>query len=181
MGSLKTLSSIGAALLACTALASGAAFAADYIPEPPIIEAPEIITPVAKGGWYLRGDITYDYQNIESGHFSVPGGTEVDFASTEADEAFNIGVGIGYQINDYFRVDATAEYVFEADFRGTTVGFCDAAAIAAGELNCASVDTASYTKFKVRTSRHLYTRVESKPEIIARLTEALHEVPCETI
>jgi len=124
--------------------------------DPPVVQAPEIITQPA-GGWYLRGDITYDVNRLDNPTYSVPGapGTEVTFTSAEASDSFDIGLGIGYQINENFRVDLTGEYVFSSDFTGSTAGFCDAAALAAGDLNCASVDTSSFTVFKLLANAYV--------------------------
>ncbi len=42
-----------------------------------------------------------------------------DYKTVEIEDAFDLGIGIGYQVSDYLRVDATADYVFEADFAGS--------------------------------------------------------------
>ncbi len=152
MSSTKKLTSIWAAVLSAGIAMPMAANAADLLVDPPVIEAPEV---KSAGGWYLRGDITYDYYDMDTPNFSVPGGTQVDFASADADEAFDIGFGVGYQFNEYFRADLTGEYVFESDFKGTTIGFCDTAAQAAGELNCSSEDTSSFTAFKVMANAYV--------------------------
>ena len=148
MGSTKKLTSMVPVALLATGLAMpGAAVAADLLMDPPVVEAPEIITK-ASGGWYLRGDITYDIHSTDNPMYSTSG-TEVTFTSADVTESMDIGLGIGYQINENFRVDLTGEYIFSSDFTGSTAGFCDAAALAAGELNCTSTDTSSWTAFKV--------------------------------
>ena len=55
MGSTKKLTSMVAVLAASIAL-PGVANAADLL-EPPVVEVPEVVTQ-AKGGWYIRGDIS---------------------------------------------------------------------------------------------------------------------------
>ena len=152
MSSTKKLTSIWAAVLSAGIAMPMAANAADLLVDPPVIEAPEV---KSAGGWYLRGDITYDTYEMDNPNFSVPGGTQVSFASADTDDAFDIGFGVGYQFNEYFRADLTGEYVFSSDFTGSTTGFCDAAAEAAGELNCASVDTSSFTAFKVMANAYV--------------------------
>ncbi|MGI9353742.1 MAG: outer membrane beta-barrel protein [Rhizobiaceae bacterium] len=114
MGSTKKLTSIVAVLAASIAL-PGAANAADLL-EPPVIEVPEVVTK-SKSGWYIRGDISYDFEDIDDPYAltNVP----TRFRSADIDESFNLGVGIGYQVSEWFRVDATLEYVFGADFHGT--------------------------------------------------------------
>lgn len=115
------------ALLATAIILPASANAADLL-EPAVIEVPEVVTE-AKSGWYLRGDITYDFQEIDDAYAftNVPTG----FRTTDLDDAFDLGIGVGYQITDYFRVDATLEYVFEADFNGTF----DCGACAGGVTN----------------------------------------------
>ncbi len=143
-----------AALFAAAVLVPGMANAADLLIDPPVVQVPEVETQAA-GGWYLRGDITYDMHSMDNPMFSVPGGTEVSFTSADLDDSFDLGLGIGYQINENFRVDLTGEYVFSADFNGSTAGFCDAAALAAGDLNCTSVDTSTYTAFKLLANAYI--------------------------
>ncbi|NKB50887.1 MAG: outer membrane beta-barrel protein [Rhizobiaceae bacterium] len=143
----KLMAMVPAAMLAAAVVHTGTATAADLLIDPPVVEAPEIVT-YASGGWYLRGDITYDFHEIDGAHYSNGWGN-TSFATTEADDSFDLGIGIGYQINENFRVDLTGEYVFEADFNGTTQGYCDYGAFLAGDLNCSSVDSSSFDAFKL--------------------------------
>ena len=149
----KIKSIIPATLLAATIIAPGTAGAADLLMDPPVIEAPEVITKAA-GGWYLRGDITYDFHSTDNPMYSTSG-TEVTFTSASVEDSFDLGLGIGYQVHENFRVDLTGDYVFESGFRGSTAGFCDAAAIAAGELNCVSTDSSSFTAFKLLANAYV--------------------------
>ncbi len=114
MSSTKKSTSMAALLVASFAL-PGAANAADLL-EPPVVEVPEVVTQ-AKSGWYLRGDISYDFEEVNDPYAftAVP----TPFRSSDIDESFNLGIGIGYQVNEWFRVDGTMEYVFGADFHGT--------------------------------------------------------------
>lgn len=147
MGSTTKLTLIlPAALIATAAAGSTSAVAADLLP-PPIIEVPEVITE-PRGGWYLRGDITYDFSSIDQPRYYVngPNGTptELRFQSYDLEDSFDIGVGIGYNINEYLRADLTGEYVFEADFNGSTCG---------GVVVCS--DTSSVSKFKVLANAYV--------------------------
>lgn len=154
MGSSKKLMSIvPVAFLAAGIALPGMAQAADLLIDPPVVEIPEVVTP-QPGGWYLRGDITYDFHSMDTPNYSTSG-TEVWFTSADVEDSFDIGFGLGYQINENFRVDLTGEYVFSADFTGSTSGFCDAAALAAGEINCASTDESSFTAFKVLANAYV--------------------------
>ncbi len=118
------------------------AFAADYV-EPPVVEVPP---PVAYGGWYIRGDLDYHWASFRGADYitygvtccgeAVPGIGSFDTGSLKG--GFSLGAGVGYQINNYFRTDLTADYLFDSDFDGSTVGFC------AGVV-CASSDHSSYS------------------------------------
>lgn len=146
MGSTMKLSSIlPATALVAGFAAAGTAGAADLL-EPPILEVPEVITQT--GGWYLRGDITYDFSEVEQPRYYVngPNGTptELRFKSYDLEDAFNIGAGIGYQINDWSRVDLTGEYVFDAEFDGST---CSTITIC--------TDKSSVSKFKLLANAYV--------------------------
>ncbi|MEP1209694.1 MAG: outer membrane beta-barrel protein [Rhizobiaceae bacterium] len=145
--SKKMMAMVPAALLAAAIVQTGTANAADLLVDPPVYEAPEIVTK-SYGGWYLRGDITYDFHEVEGVHYTNGWGNS-SFYSSEADDSFDLGIGIGYQINEYFRVDLTGEYVFEADFEGSTYGYCDYQAFLDGDLNCSSSDTSSFDMLKL--------------------------------
>ena len=123
MGSTKKLTSmVPVALLVAGIAAPGMANAADLLIDPPIVEVPEVVTHQA-GGWYLRGDITYDFHSTDNPTYSA-GNTELTFNTGDVDDAFDVGLGIGYQINENFRVDLTGEYLFSSDFVGSTSGTC---------------------------------------------------------
>ena len=105
------------ALGAVLAMAFPAA-AADYIPEPPVIEYEEP-APVY-GGWYLRGHIGASNQRLDKL-------TNPDFALlTSAYEFLDegsfdsgglFGVGVGYRVNDYLRLDGIVEYRGKTSFK----------------------------------------------------------------
>ena len=114
MRSQKNLFIVSAAALMASAFSTNAA---DYIPEPPVVELP----PVEHfGGWYLRGDIGYAAINLDGvSYFQGPSQTG-SFGIHEIDETWMIGAGIGYQINQNFRVDWTIDYYATADFTGSS-------------------------------------------------------------
>jgi opacity protein-like surface antigen len=107
------LNLVSAAAIAMV-LATGAK-AADM----PVYYEPE---PIAEeyGGWYLRGDIGASFQfsdDIDSPFFdeiAAAGDTLYLFDSEWAPSWF-IGAGVGYKINDSWRVDVTGEYRFDSD------------------------------------------------------------------
>ncbi len=121
------------------------AFAADYI-EPPVVEAAPIETVAVApevGGWYIRGDIDYHWTNWRGANYILYGapGELGDFDDGDLKGAMSLGAGIGYQVNDYFRVDLTGDYFFESDFEGSTSGYCGTG------LPCVSTDRSSMQAF----------------------------------
>ena len=116
MGSVRKLTKIVPAIALAAGLTTPfTAQAADLLMEPAVIEAPEV---QSTGGWYLRGDITYDLRSTDGGTYYP---ARQMFTDVSADNAFDLGIGIGYQVNDYFRVDATADYLFKSSWTGTSV------------------------------------------------------------
>ena len=87
---------------------------------PPMVSIPPEITPQSYGGWYLRGDIGYAETNVRGvSYFQGPTQTG-EFEEYDIDSTWMIGGGIGYQINDWFRVDGTLNYFSTADFDGSS-------------------------------------------------------------
>jgi opacity protein-like surface antigen len=116
MGYAKSFALAG--LLAATV--STAAFAADLAPPPPPMEPlrPSIID--VGGGWYLRGDVgasLYDGAKFSQPAVSAAGGR---FLNEDFGGGSFVGAGIGYQYNNWLRVDLTGEYRF-----GSNVGAVD--------------------------------------------------------
>ena len=96
------------------AILAPAAQAADLpmlSPPPPVVEF---------SGWYLRGDIGMSNQRVSS-LFNVlynDPGTTVTNVSKSFDSGITFGAGVGYQLNNWFRLDVTGEYRGKTDFRG---------------------------------------------------------------
>lgn len=115
MNSAKRMTKLIPALalvLATGVATTNVAQAADLL-EQPVYAPPEVEVQSSKSGWYLRGDITYDFRESEGMYdntFAEP------YDSVELDDSWDLGIGVGYQVNDYFRADLTAEYVFSSDF-----------------------------------------------------------------
>jgi len=96
---------------------SSMAFAADMpmITPPPMYAPPP---PADFGGWYLRGDIGFSNQSISKrDYYSYP-----NLLSLQQQNSFDtggiFGVGVGYQFNNWFRADVTAQYRGNANFHG---------------------------------------------------------------
>jgi opacity protein-like surface antigen len=69
------------------------------------------------GGWYLRGDIGMTNQKVKELTSPVFDST-VTVLQKGFDSSMLGGLGVGYQFNDWFRIDATGEYRSGATFRG---------------------------------------------------------------
>ncbi|MBB3772361.1 opacity protein-like surface antigen [Angulomicrobium tetraedrale] len=63
-------------------------------------------------GWYLRGDLGYVVNE-------TPDGLRFGFLPAAADtgDAWMLGIGAGVRLNDWLRVDVTADYRTQADLR----------------------------------------------------------------
>ena len=116
MSNFMKFSVFATGLLASTALSN----AADLI-EPPVVEmVPEVRT-VYTGGWYLRGDIGYSHMKVEGVDYYQGTPTLTgSFDKHDLGDSWMLGGGIGYQVNDYFRVDLTVDHHFHADFNGVS-------------------------------------------------------------
>jgi opacity protein-like surface antigen len=138
-------------LLAATAMALPAAtqaLAADY-DSPMIIDQPVEEVPVEVGtGWYLRGDIGYNFSLEAEGDFTYRTFDPLTgiysgnvFETTDVDTGVTWGAGFGYRFTDWIRADATVD-VFTIDFEGTTSSPspCSGDPFLAG-TSCRSVDS----------------------------------------
>ncbi len=100
------------ASLALVSLAGiSAASAADYSPPPPVIVQPP--PQECCDSWYLRGDVgvgmngTFDLEYLPN---AANVGNGFAFEHADYSDSFIVGAGIGYNINNWLRVDATGEY-----------------------------------------------------------------------
>lgn len=125
------------------AISANAARAADIIEQPMVIEQPAPVMIESSGGWYIRGDVDYHRAKMRGSIYAVSGGTS-EFTTTEIDDSWSLGGGIGYNVSKHFRVDLTADYWMKANFRGSTTGTCGAPPVP-----CASTDTSSMNAWVV--------------------------------
>jgi len=114
MRSVKILVAAGAA-----SLLSSAALAADMAIAPPPMP---YAAPVADfGGWYLRGDIGFSNQSVQSIRNTNPA-LYANLLSLDEKTGFDtggvFGLGAGYQFNNWFRVDVTGQYRGNTNFHG---------------------------------------------------------------
>jgi opacity protein-like surface antigen len=121
MVSVRFLTSVAAASMLATT-----AYAADMmIPPPPPIayQPPPMVAPVSSG-WYLRGDVGVGVQNFGDFPHTQTNAAFVwppSWAIVQKDvqDATIVGFGVGYEWNNWFRTDVTAEYRTKAMFKAT--------------------------------------------------------------
>lgn len=116
MPAMKALTKFAAAaalLSASVSFAYSADLDGQTVPE---VSVPEVMftEQPSRGGWYLRGDIGYDFNDFRGFDSSLP----VTATGSDLDDAFSIGLGVGYQFTDMLRADITADYLTSADFNG---------------------------------------------------------------
>jgi opacity protein-like surface antigen len=111
MRSLSLLALVGAAVVLTTPAASAADF-------PPLIQRPAPAYEFARG-WYLRGDIGMTNQRVgglDNVLFAGTAGLVIQDKNFES--GMLVGLGIGYQYNNWLRFDLTGEYRGEVGFHG---------------------------------------------------------------
>ena len=114
MRSVMILAAAGAA-----SLLSSVAFAADIpVAPPPQYYAPPPVEDF--GGWYLRGDIgmTNTRGKLFAPAYNDASTVSVNQIGHEFTSGMTYGLGVGYQFNNWFRMDVTGEYRAGATFRG---------------------------------------------------------------
>lgn len=114
MRSLNKISLVAAALMSSTMMVQ----AADLVP-PPEYNPPEVAIDHA-GGWYIRGDIGYAKMNVDDVTYFQGAFQTGSFEQSDLDSTWTLQGGIGYQVTDYLRVDATLKYIASSDFDGSS-------------------------------------------------------------
>lgn len=113
MRSVKFFVVAGAASL-LSSMASAADMAIASPPMPPVADF---------GGWYLRGDIGFSNQNVKNVLDTNP--AAYNNVAVSQTSGFGSGgiydLGVGYQFNNWFRADFTAQYRGKTNFTGLDV------------------------------------------------------------
>ena len=129
--------------------ASSAALSADM---DNIIYAPELprTVPVEVGnGWYLRGDVSYDFStdgdatSFRSWDFNTDTeGPAVAYSSSSFETDWGVGLGVGYQFTNWLRGEAMLNYQ-----RGTFSASSSSAAVPCTDLLADGCDTSGSADF----------------------------------
>ncbi|PYB73155.1 MULTISPECIES: outer membrane protein [Rhizobium] len=148
----KTIFAVAAAAL----LASSVAHAADLYqpePQPAYVDAPEV-TVAEASGWYLRGDLGYNFNKLRGAEFFQGSNDTVgEFNTASIKDSFTVGAGVGYQVNSYLRTDLTFDYMFKSDFNGSTTG--GGAGFGACAVTCTSSDLASMKAYTLMANAYV--------------------------
>ena len=74
-------------------------------------------TPVEFGsGWYIRGDITYNFSGQSNTTFSSITGPTTSSFQADYDDAVGARIGFGYYMSNNLRVDFSAEAMFDSSY-----------------------------------------------------------------
>jgi opacity protein-like surface antigen len=92
---------------------------------------PPVVVPQPLGGWYLRGDVGVGIQKFSSFDHAQTNSAFVwpsSWAIVQQDiqDTSTFGGGVGYEFNNWFRADVTAEYRTKAMWKatGSYTNFC---------------------------------------------------------
>lgn len=98
------------------------AAAATAMPTAQAADLPPPVPEVVMKGWYLRGDIGYANQYVDSLDNALYDTYDtVDTVYKDFDGAPFLSAGIGYQWTNWFRTDVTGEYRSRSDFQGLDI------------------------------------------------------------
>ena len=155
----KTSRSILAALMLGV---SGPALSADL---DDIIYAPEIArtVPVEVGnGWYLRGDVSYNF-STEGGGTSfrtydtgtLTYGTQ-NYSSSTMSTDWGVGAAVGYQLTDWFRAEAALDY-YSGSFNNTSGTATPCTSGGGGPVNtgCTTTGSAGFDAYGVMANGYV--------------------------
>lgn len=146
-------------LTTAVVLVSTHVMAADTITHIPVAEpvpayeirGTEDVSVHSESGFYVRGDVGYNWTELKGINYTLYGfaGDSGRFDTYELDNSWTLGGGLGYQINRHLRTDVTLDYMFDADFQGSTTGSCGAAAA------CVSTDLSSMSAYTLLANAYV--------------------------
>ncbi len=128
-------------------------------------QAPELLPVEVGNGWYIRGDIGTSFAGKHESNEYTAGNVRY---TNNISDALNVGIGFGYQLNDYFRADVGVEQLFDSNFSATTLigprGPCIGWGTFAGPpsyidtdtiTNCLDVDSAKYNAMNFMANAYI--------------------------
>lgn len=89
---------------------AGQAVAADLPYYPPVIEIPDVDYGYS-GSFYLRGSAGLNLMWTPYVNHPTAASADKNFAITQFGYGYSVGAGVGYELGNGFRVDATADYL----------------------------------------------------------------------
>lgn len=116
---------------------------------PPQVYAPETSIDGVGQGWYIRGDLGYaGWTSNDNPHFNVISGNGPTFSDVEFDDSrfgkhMAYGGGVGYQLNDMLRTDATVDF-FSSEMTGSSQINSRCATTEAVGTNCGFTHTGDF-------------------------------------
>lgn len=125
MKTLRKAALIASVVVPLPAIIPAAVEAAD-LPAPTVIPHIPQVQPVpieVGSGWYLRGDVGYVFANDPASVYDLRSngvGVDVHFQNENLTNMLMVGAGVGYQLNDYLRADATIDYKFSGEYYANT-------------------------------------------------------------
>jgi opacity protein-like surface antigen len=139
---------------AVAAVISTAACAADMPMPPP----PQMVYQPAPccgtGGWYLRGDIGIGVQTFSEFDFTQTNSAFVwpsnwQIVQKDIQDTAIFGLGVGYVVNNWLRVDVTGEYRTEAAFKATgsysgLANFCNGGVGTCFDVNTGNISSSVF-------------------------------------
>ncbi|MBO0903993.1 outer membrane protein [Jiella sonneratiae] len=146
---------IGALAASAVVAAGGTSFAADLDPiYAPIYQDVPEVQPVEIGtGWYLRGDVGYQFKSDIDTSYSATtpaGSVSGDYDGLSLPASAEFSGGIGYKFNEFLRTDATVGY-WKSHVDNVSFGAADASLDSKAEayelMANAYVDLGTYAGF----------------------------------
>jgi opacity protein-like surface antigen len=135
---------------------STVASAADII-DPPVVTLPEYQEPVVQkaGSWYIRGDLGYSLTKLHDIEYVTggAGGNGIGLLRGDLNDSYFVGAGIGYDTGHYLRYDLTLDYLFKADFKGSSSGTCTD--LGGNTIDCDTTDTSSLTAMSLMSNAYV--------------------------
>ncbi len=115
------MSKVRVCVIAGVATLLGTAANAADMPMPMPQFIPQIAPEEFASDWYLRGDIGMTNQQVGSLFNALYAGNTIVPVGMGFDSSPLFGLGIGYQYNNWLRLDVTGEYRGKANFHGSDI------------------------------------------------------------